>query len=99
MAFKLSRRAVDDITHIYIDGAGTFGAAQAEKYHQQMETTFGLIASNPDIARERTEITPPVRIHPFGSHIIVYIKDGESDILILRVRHGSEDWKNNPSSL
>jgi hypothetical protein len=30
-------------------------------------------------------------IHPHGAHIIIY-RDIDSDILIIRVRHGREDW-------
>lgn len=33
-----------------------------------------------------------MRIHPFEAHIVVYtIEEGEG-VLIVRVRHGHEDW-------
>lgn len=97
MAYRLTRQAADDITHIYIDGVSMFGVIQAEKYHVEMEATFKLIDANPKLARERLEIMPPVRVHPFGSHIIVYIADDKNDVLIVRVRHGQEDWKDHPA--
>ncbi|MEE4013360.1 type II toxin-antitoxin system RelE/ParE family toxin [Roseibium sp. FZY0029] len=97
MAYKVSRKAAEDIANIYIEGVSGFGVAQAEKYHAEMEATFDLISSNPRIARERQEIDPPVHIHPFGSHIVIYTVDAKNDVLIIRVRHGREDWKHNPA--
>jgi toxin ParE1/3/4 len=32
-----------------------------------------------------------VRIHPHRAHIIIY-QDMGADILIIRIRHGREDW-------
>ena len=45
----------------------------------------------PRAARERLEIDPPVRAHPYKSHMVVYVIEGD-DVLILGVRHGHEDW-------
>ncbi len=96
MGYKITRKAAEDITHIYIEGVAMFETHQAEAYHTAMERTFELLAENPNMARQSTEITPPVRIHPYQSHLIVYVEN-DSDILIVRVRHGREDWKNNPT--
>ncbi|MEP3329322.1 type II toxin-antitoxin system RelE/ParE family toxin [Sedimentitalea sp.] len=52
---------------------------------------FEHLAENRRMARERVEIIPPVPAHPFKSHVVIYRIDGP-DILIIRVRHGSEDW-------
>jgi toxin ParE1/3/4 len=35
-------------------------------------------------------------VHPYRSHIVVYLIDNDGDILILRVRHGREDWEGDP---
>jgi len=45
-----------------------------------------LLSEQPEIARLRDEFSPPVRIHPYGSHVIVYetVKTG---IAIIRVLH------------
>ena len=45
------------------------------------------------MARERTEVRPPVRLYTYMAHVIVYIIEDE-DVLILRVLHGSSDWIN-----
>ena len=96
MAYKLSVRAVDDIIHVYQEGVRLFGVNQAEKYHAGMEKVFQFLSEMLEAARERPEISPPVRIHPYQSHIIVYHIDITEDVLILRVRHGRENWVQNP---
>jgi toxin ParE1/3/4 len=53
---------------------------------------FALLSDNPRIARLRNELSPPLRIHPFKAHLIIYVVDGDDDIYVLRVRHGHEDW-------
>ncbi len=92
MAYRLTRKAEADILHIYRESAEQFGTAQAEAYHARLERTFGLIALNPRLARERVEISPPVRVHPCGAHLIVYLVEESDEVLILRLRHRREDW-------
>ena len=91
MAYRLSRRAEDDLIQIYVTEARDFGVPQAEAYFAGLEQAFAFLAEYPLSARERPEITPPVRIHPYRSHVIVYVIDG-ANIRVLRVRHGHEDW-------
>lgn len=95
MAYRLSRKAEDDLTQLLVGGEREFGAAQAELYFRGLERTFLLLSDHPRAARERAEITPPVRIHPYRSHVVIYRTDGD-DIVILRVRHGREDWDQTP---
>ena len=56
MTYRLTRAAENDIIRIYVDGARLFGEAQAEHYHQELESIFELLAANPRMARERHEI-------------------------------------------
>lgn len=73
-----------------------FGLAQAERYHQGLDAVFRFLSENPHAARLRTEIEPPVRAHPFKAHLVVYEVGDNRDIVILRVRHGREDWVSDP---
>jgi toxin ParE1/3/4 len=93
LPFRLTRKAEGDVIGIYVEGVRMFGEAQAERYHQQLANVFDLIGRNPQIARERGEITPPVRVHPHQAHLIVYVVDNDGAALIVRVRHGREDWE------
>lgn len=91
--YRLSRKAEEDVIAAFVYGAAQFGVQQAERYHDLLEKTFQFLAENPEAARERAEITPPVRIHPIESHIVIYTVDERGDIFIVRVRHGREDWR------
>lgn len=91
VSYKLSRKAEEDIARVYIAVARLFGPRQAAAYHAGLEQMFTILAEHPRLACERDEITPPVRVHPYRSHIVIYVIDGD-DILIVRVRHGREDW-------
>ncbi len=96
MTYRLTRKAEGDVVDIYLHGAQQFGSAQADAYHRRLEEAFLLLAEFPQIGRECPEIDPPVRIHPCGVHLIVYVAEREGGILIVRVRHGREDWIENP---
>jgi toxin ParE1/3/4 len=91
MAYSLSHKAEDDLIAIYVAGAERFGSAQAERYYAGMEQAFDMLAQFPHATSERTEIDPPVRVHPYRAHLIVYLIDA-ADIYVLRIRHGREDW-------
>lgn len=92
MSFKLSVEAEEDIIAIAEQGVRMFGAGQAKRYHDELFAIFDLIAVNPRIARERHEIDPPIRIHPFKAHLIVYRIEDDETIFVIRIRHGHEDW-------
>ncbi len=95
MSYRLSEDADNDIVHLYAEGVKQFGLKQADHYHDALFDMFDLLAVNPEMARERAEFTTPVRVHRFQSHMIIYEIDG-NDILIIRVRHGREDWMASP---
>ena len=59
----LSRKTGENIIATFMYGASPFGVQQAERYHAPAGETFQFLAENPEAARERAEITPPVRIH------------------------------------
>ncbi|WCK69168.1 type II toxin-antitoxin system RelE/ParE family toxin [Agrobacterium tumefaciens] len=92
MPFSLSVQAEEDIISIAEEGIRIFGALVARQYHDELFALLALIATNPRIARERHEISPPVRIHPFKAHPVVYriIEDGS--VFVIRIRNGHEDW-------
>lgn len=97
MGFRLSLLAEEDVIRIAEEGIPLFGLEQARKYHQELYAIFGLISLNPRMARERPELSPPLRIHRFRAHLVVYSVDAADEVLIVRVRHGHEDWVNDPS--
>lgn len=96
MSYRLSEQAEEDVVRVYVQGTELFGVQQAVRYHRRLRATFELLAANPRMARERAEYDPPVRIHPVGSHVVVYVVDDRDEVLILRIRHGREDWAGEP---
>ena len=92
MIWRLSARAAEDIIQVSLEGVRLFGEAHAEASHRDLAAVLELLAENPQMARERSEISPPVRIHPFKAHLVVYVTDEDGDILVVRIRHGHEDW-------
>ncbi|MDZ7927835.1 MAG: type II toxin-antitoxin system RelE/ParE family toxin [Agrobacterium sp.] len=96
MAFRLSLLAEEDVIRIAEEGILLFGIEQARKYHRELFAIFELISRNPRMARERDELSPPLRIHRFRAHLVVYRVDADDEVFIVRVRHGHEDWVSEP---
>jgi toxin ParE1/3/4 len=91
--FTLSALAEEDLIQIYVNGATSFGLDQAHSYHRKLIQVFQFLAENPLTGPVRPELKTKIRIHPVGSHIVLYTLR-KKDILILRIRHTHEDWVN-----
>ena len=82
--------AEQDIADIWIFGAERWSADQADNNFDAMVNLFDLLSEQPEIARLRDEFSPPVRIHPYGSHVIVY-ETVDTGIAIIRVLHNRQN--------
>jgi len=96
MVFNLSVKAEEDIIAIAEHGIAMFGPIQAKRYHSDLFNTLDLFAKNPQMAREREEISPPVRIHPFKAHLIIYQIEQNGAIFVISIRNAFEDWISDP---
>ena len=92
---RTSREADEDLIAIYEQGFDRFGPRQADQYLDELELAFERLAEFPGLGRLRTEHQPAVRTLSFGAHVIVYEED-DVGVLIIRVRHGREDWRTDP---
>lgn len=92
MKYKKSHLADEDIINIYQYTYQNFGPLQAETYHENLHNTFCFLAENPLVAPEQIEFVPPVRIHHYKKHLIVYLIQ-EDGIFIVRVLHERMDVK------
>ncbi len=79
-----------DLADIWIQGAAEWGMSQAERYADGLFALFDLLAVYPEMAREREEFTPSVRIHPSGSHLVIYRLAGQG-IEIIRILHAHQN--------
>ncbi|MGZ8408155.1 MAG: type II toxin-antitoxin system RelE/ParE family toxin [Caulobacteraceae bacterium] len=94
MSYRTTLRADADIIDIAAQSAARYGVKHSHNYVEGLAATFALLAENPRIARERLEFHPPVRMHPYRAHMIVYSESrGGEGILIVRVLHAREDWQ------
>ncbi len=70
----------------------SFGSVVAKRDQDELFALVDLIAASPRTARERHEISPPVRIHPFKAHLVVYRVNDDGRVFVIRIRHAHEDW-------
>jgi len=79
-----------DLAEIWRNGAARWGVEQADRYADGLFALFDLLAVFPEMARERVEFSPPVRIHPSGSHLVIYRLEGQG-VEIIRVLHAHQN--------
>jgi len=96
MAYTVSQAADADIDALFDLGIDLFGQAQAENYVAGLIKTLEFLASFPRAARLRDDLPSPIRAYPYKAHLILYDIDDTDDIVIVRVRHGHEDWQTHP---
>ena len=70
--YRLRPSALDDLEAIWLYTATQWSVDQADHYIRQLTAGLDLLSGQPEIARERSELVPPVRIHPVASHLIIY---------------------------
>lgn len=99
MTYRVSNEAELDLIQIYFEGADQFGELQAIAYQDALKSLFEKLADFPNLGRLRLEIDPPAHGIPFRSHIVFYDIEESGDIFIVRIRHGREDWMNDPDDL
>jgi toxin ParE1/3/4 len=90
LPYELSQEADKDLEDIFDYTADKFGVTQAVAYVESFDEIFNLLAQNPKMGRERSEIRPELRSFAKESHVVFYriLKDR---IRIIRVLHASRD--------
>ncbi|MBK1634375.1 MULTISPECIES: type II toxin-antitoxin system RelE/ParE family toxin [Rhodovulum] len=91
-AYRLTPAARNDLEDIWLYTAKRWSMVQADRYTDILEDTFDRLLFMPEMARERPEFDPPVRIHPSAEHLIIYrIEEGR--LVILRILGAGQDWQ------
>ncbi|WP_372718399.1 type II toxin-antitoxin system RelE/ParE family toxin [Immundisolibacter sp.] len=83
------RQAAADIAEIWQHIAQDKSAA-ADRWIDDLDQQFGLLARQPLMGRERQELADGVRSFPFGRYVIFYVALADG-IDVLRVLHSSMD--------
>ena len=95
---KFSQQASRDIDEIYLYGLTNFGDDQPDIYSEKVKNlVLETLCRNPEIGRLDTRVNPAIRRLDFESHVIFYDVT-ETDIVIVRILHGSMDFVKHLSS-
>lgn len=89
-SFSVSKAANADIRSIARYTQDTWGSDQRRRYLEGLNDKFEMLAEMPEMAAERSDFSPPVRIHNYEKHLIIYMI-AAGGILIVRVLHESRD--------
>lgn len=85
MAFRTTPRADQDLAELYRHGTLTYGLEAATNYAEGFRDVFAFLSQFPRATRERDEVSPPVRIHPYRSHLV-------EDVVVVRILHQRSAW-------
>jgi toxin ParE1/3/4 len=88
--WSLRPAAETDLSNIWQASAAQWGIGQADSYIDGLFAVFDLLAEYPELARERTAFSPPVRVHPAGSHLVIYRLEDQT-VEIIRVLHSRQN--------
>jgi toxin ParE1/3/4 len=81
--------AADDILDIW-DHIAEESVSAADRWVDQLDEKFNLIATQPLMGRARQELAESVRSFPFGRYVIFYVPL-EGGIDVVRVLHSARD--------
>lgn len=83
------RLAEADILEIW-DYIADDNPAAADRWVDQLDRQFRMLATQPKMGRARNELAPGVRSFPFGRYVVFYVLL-DVGIDVVRVLHGARD--------
>jgi len=92
--YKLSNKAVDDLTQIWNYTLNKWSENQADKYYQMLLDNFNEVANNPDLGKNYSGVIENLLGFRAGRHIIFYREIEENEIEIIRILYEQMDLKN-----
>ena len=85
-------RADSDRDHIWDFTVERWSVAQAETYLTGLDHLLRLLADHPEIARQRRDLVPPVRLHQYQSHLVIFTAD-DATLMVIRLVHSRSNWQ------
>lgn len=92
--YKLTNKAVEDLTHIQNYTFDKWSENQAEKYYLMLLENCNEIAFNPELGKEYSVIAENLFGLKAGRHIIFYRNIEGNEVEITRILHEQMDLKN-----
>ena len=92
--FKLTNKAVDDLTRIWDFTFDKWSENQADKYYQMLLEYCNEVACNPELGKNYSGVVENLLGVKAGRHIIFYRKLEENGVEITRILHKQMDLKN-----
>lgn len=92
MKLDLTRAALEDLRSIRAYTLENWGAAQEQKYLDQLWGKFESLSADPSPFRFRHDLFPGCQIAAEGKHVILFRVD-HSILQIVRVLHSAMDYK------
>lgn len=92
--FKLTKRAVEDLSGIWNYTYDNWSENQADIYYQLLVDSFNEIADRPTIGRDYSGIIDKLKGLKVGKHIVFYQQLTEQSIEIIRILHEQMDLRN-----
>lgn len=91
--FKLSNKAVDDLSQIWNYTFDKWSENQADTYYRMLLENCKEVACNPDLGKSYSEVVENLWGFKAGRHIILYRRIEENEIEITRILHEQMDLK------
>lgn len=83
---SISLEAEADIDRIAAYTTNAWGGRQTDRYLDQLESFFQILAQNPSIGRPCDSIQAELRRFEVGKHVVFYVIEPDG-VLIVRVLH------------
>ncbi len=92
--YKLTNKAVDDLTEIWNYTLDKWSENQADKYYLMLLENCIQVANNPELGKNYSVVTANLMGFKAGRHIIFYRQIEENEVEITRILHEQMDLKN-----
>jgi len=92
--YKLTNKAVDDLTNIWYYTLGKWSEKQADKYYNMLIDNFNEISKKPSLGKYYSDVFKNILGFRAGRHVIYYREIQNNEIEIIRILHEHMDLKN-----
>ena len=92
--FKLTNKAVEDLSAIWQYTCDTWSERQADKYYLLLIKSCEELAASPKLGKSYNEIAPGILGFIAYRHLIFFRKISDKEIEVIRILHGQMDLKN-----